>query len=67
MSDYTGRFIWHELMTSEPDAAVDFYGKVVGWGNQVWEGAGRSGGPICPVALRRVRAVGRGRIRLAPA
>ena len=25
-------------MTSEPDAAVDFYGTVVGWGNQVWEG-----------------------------
>ena len=38
MSDFRGRFIWHELMTSEPDAAIDFYGKVVGWGSQPWEG-----------------------------
>ncbi|MFI5230628.1 MAG: VOC family protein [Gemmatimonadales bacterium] len=26
-----GRFVWHELMTSDPAAAQDFYGKVVGW------------------------------------
>ena len=26
-----GRFVWHELMTSDPSAAQDFYGKVVGW------------------------------------
>jgi predicted enzyme related to lactoylglutathione lyase len=26
-----GRFIWYELMTSEPNAAAAFYGAVVGW------------------------------------
>lgn len=26
-----GSFIWYELMTTDPDAARDFYGKVVGW------------------------------------
>ncbi|HUL50021.1 MAG TPA: VOC family protein [Gemmatimonadales bacterium] len=26
-----GRFIWHELATTDPDAAAAFYGKVVGW------------------------------------
>ncbi len=26
-----GRFVWHELMTPDPKAAVLFYGKVVGW------------------------------------
>ncbi len=27
----TGSFIWYELMTSDLDAAIAFYGKVVGW------------------------------------
>jgi len=27
----TGRFIWYELNTSDLDAAIAFYGKVVGW------------------------------------
>jgi predicted enzyme related to lactoylglutathione lyase len=26
-----GSFIWYELMTSDQDAAIDFYTKVVGW------------------------------------
>jgi len=26
-----GRFVWHELMTPDPKAAVLFYGKVAGW------------------------------------
>src|SRR2546425_4951601 len=25
------RSVWHELMTTDPDAAVGFYSKVVGW------------------------------------
>ena len=25
------KFIWYELMTTDQDSAVDFYGKVVGW------------------------------------
>ena len=32
-----GRFVWHELMTTDPDAAVRFYSKVVGWQVQSWE------------------------------
>lgn len=27
----TGDFIWYELMTTDPEAANDFYGAVVGW------------------------------------
>ena len=26
-----GAFAWNELMTREPDAAVEFYGRVLGW------------------------------------
>ena len=26
-----GNFIWYELVTSDPDAAIDFYKNVVGW------------------------------------
>jgi predicted enzyme related to lactoylglutathione lyase len=32
-----GRFVWHELMTTDPDAAVAFYTKVVGWKTQKYE------------------------------
>lgn len=31
-----GRFVWHELMTNNPDAAAAFYGKVIGWKTQGW-------------------------------
>ncbi len=32
MSDTnTGRFVWYELLTSDPKAAIDFYTHVVGW------------------------------------
>src|ERR1044072_8856909 len=27
----TGKFFWYELMTSDLDAAIDYYTKVVGW------------------------------------
>ncbi len=27
----TGRFVWHELMTTDPKAAIAFYSEVVGW------------------------------------
>lgn len=33
-----GRFVWHDLMTTDPDAAVKFYTTVVGWGTQPWDG-----------------------------
>jgi predicted enzyme related to lactoylglutathione lyase len=34
-------FIWYELLTTDPDAAVDFFSKIIGWGTQVWEGGER--------------------------
>ena len=34
------RFIWHELKTPDPDAAAKFYGAVVGWTTQAYEGGG---------------------------
>ena len=47
----TGRFVWYELMTTDPKAAVAFYGEVVGWKTQLWEDGGytmwvSSQGPI---------------------
>ena len=33
-----GRFVWHELMTSDPKAAQDFYKEVVGWDTAPFEG-----------------------------
>ena len=31
MTDLTGKFFWYELMTSDPDGAIRFYGDVLGW------------------------------------
>lgn len=31
MSEDQGRFIWYELLTTDPEAAKRFYGEVVGW------------------------------------
>lgn len=31
-----GHFVWYELMTRNPNAALDFYGKVTGWGSTPW-------------------------------
>jgi predicted enzyme related to lactoylglutathione lyase len=33
-----GQFVWFDLMTSDPEAAVSFYTDLVGWGTQPWEG-----------------------------
>jgi predicted enzyme related to lactoylglutathione lyase len=33
-----GRFVWHELMTTDPEAAKAFYTAVIGWGTKPWEG-----------------------------
>jgi hypothetical protein len=37
-SDQRGRFVWYDLMTSDPKAAQDFYGRLIGWGTQKFEG-----------------------------
>lgn len=31
MTNPHGSFVWYELMTTDPDAAIRFYGDVVGW------------------------------------
>ncbi len=33
-SEHNGRFVWHELLTSDPQAAISFYSSVVGWTTQ---------------------------------
>ncbi len=33
-----GRFCWHELMTTDPEAAPSFYGRVAGWTTEAWDG-----------------------------
>ncbi len=33
-----GRFVWYELLTSDPKAATGFYPKLTGWGTTQWEG-----------------------------
>jgi predicted enzyme related to lactoylglutathione lyase len=35
--DVRGRFLWHELLTTDPDAASRFYGAVAGWETIRWE------------------------------
>lgn len=31
-----GRFIWHELMTTDPRSAGRFFSSVIGWKTQAW-------------------------------
>jgi predicted enzyme related to lactoylglutathione lyase len=33
-----GRFVWYDLMTTNPAAAPAFYAPVTGWGTQTWDG-----------------------------
>jgi uncharacterized protein len=32
-----GRICWHELLTTDPEAAPGFYEAVTGWGTEVWD------------------------------
>jgi predicted enzyme related to lactoylglutathione lyase len=34
----TGRLCWHELLTTNPDGALSFYGEIAGWGSQPFDG-----------------------------
>lgn len=38
MSIGYNRFVWHDLMTTDTDAAASFYKDVAGWDTQQWEG-----------------------------
>lgn len=51
----TGRFVWYELLTSDPKAAIEFYSDVIGWKTEpfgddyrMWVG---SQGPLGGVVL----------------
>jgi predicted enzyme related to lactoylglutathione lyase len=44
MTDPTGTFFWYELMTSDPEAALAFYGDVIGWTSQPFPGGDPEGG-----------------------
>jgi predicted enzyme related to lactoylglutathione lyase len=33
-----GRFVWYDLMTSDPKSATAFYTQLIGWGTSEWEG-----------------------------
>ena len=37
MPDCRGAFVWHELMTTDPAAARDFYSRLVGWSTSIHE------------------------------
>jgi uncharacterized protein len=47
-----GQFLWHELLTSDPEAGAGFYSKVLGWTAQPWAGdagytmLGSAAGPV---------------------
>jgi predicted enzyme related to lactoylglutathione lyase len=32
-----GRFVWHELLTTDPDSAIGFYDRVIGWKLMPWD------------------------------
>ena len=37
-NENSGRFVWHDLMTTDPAAATTFFTGVIGWGTQAWDG-----------------------------
>lgn len=40
MSTLDGRFVWYELVTPDPEAAIGFYQNVIGWDRKKMEGTG---------------------------
>lgn len=36
-SEHLGRFVWYDLMTTDPDSARDFYRSLIGWGTAPFE------------------------------
>lgn len=40
MSDKTGTFVWHELITPDLEAAQGFYGETLGWSSNTMKGDG---------------------------
>ncbi len=52
-----GQYLWHELLTTDPDAGAGFYAKVLGWSRFPYEGdpgysmLGNAQGPVGGVRL----------------
>jgi predicted enzyme related to lactoylglutathione lyase len=40
LTDVRGRFLWYDLMTTDPQGAQEFYSKVAGWGLQPYTDLG---------------------------
>jgi predicted enzyme related to lactoylglutathione lyase len=38
VSSNAGKFVWYDLMTTDPAGARGFYTQLVGWGTQQWDG-----------------------------
>jgi predicted enzyme related to lactoylglutathione lyase len=36
-SETEGRFVWYDLMTTDPEAAQSFYTKLIGWSTEGWD------------------------------
>jgi predicted enzyme related to lactoylglutathione lyase len=54
----SGDFFWCDLMTSDPEAALAFYGKVVGWGHQTMTLPVRSDGASQPYTVLTAESIG---------
>ena len=53
-----GRYVWFELLTTDPGGAIAFYADVVGWKTEAWAGADytmwlASQGPVGGVSVLR--------------
>ena len=53
-----GQFIWHELMTNDVQAAIDFYGHVVGWKTQAYDFQGNTDVPAYTMWLAGESPIG---------
>jgi len=53
MPNSPNAFVWHELMTTDLNAAEAFYGAVISWGRQAW---GEPGTPYTAGHQRRCLA-----------
>jgi len=53
-----GRFVWHELYTTDIEAAKAFYTKVIGWGTEKWAATSELTPPEYTMWMAGERAVG---------
>lgn len=54
----TGRFVWHDLVTSDVDGAKRFYGELLDWSYQDWTGPEGAGAPEGAPAYPMITAAG---------